>query len=161
MINSDRKTKRKVNSKIKREMLTKLSKVQTSKKQNWQSKCHKPSKDTIKAFWTSTHKNMYFKNYKSIAARRCSSQGNMNIVIKHQITILIKVTINSSIREFSKSRMSLKTIMIYLKLALKLRRGLLITLRIYLLNRNRMSIRWTLKHRISKYLPMAQMKKMI
>lgn len=135
MINSNLKSKRKANCQIKREIWAKWFKIQTFRRQNWQSKLHRPSKYMIKASWTNTHKNMYFKNCKSTAARRFSSQENMNTVIKHQITILIKMTINSSVREFTKNRMFLTTIMIYIKIPLKLREKFLIIFKIKLLNK--------------------------
>lgn len=81
---------------------------------------------------------MYFKNCKSIVTRKYSSQENTNIVIKLQITILIKVTSNRLIKEFSKNKMSLKAIMIYNKLALKMIKGSQI-FKIYLVNKNKTS----------------------
>lgn len=56
--------------------------------------------------------------------RKSNSQENINIVIKHQIIILIKVTSNSLIKELTKNRMSPKIIMIYTKLALKMKKEL-------------------------------------
>ena len=154
MIISNLKSKRKANCQIKKEIWAKWFKIQTLRRQSWQSKLPRPSKYMIKASWTSTHKNMYFKNCKSTAVRRFSSQENMNTVIKHQITILIKMTINSSVREFTKSRMFLTTIMIYIKIPLKLKEKFLIIFKINLLNK-----RWMYK--ISNNLLMTQMKKMI
>ena len=154
MIISNLKSKRKASCQIKKEIWAKWFKIQTSRRQSWQSKLPRPSKYMIKVSWTSTHKNMYFKNCKSTAVRRFSSQENMNTVIKHQITILIKMTINSSVREFTKSRMFLTTIMIYIKIPLKLKEKFLIIFKINLLNK-----RWMYK--ISNNLLMTQMKKMI
>ena len=142
-----------------RKIWAKWFKTQILKKRNWLNKQSKLIKSTIKASWTSTHRNMYFRNYKSTVAKKYNSRENTSTAIKHQTIILIKMSINSSIKEFSKSKTFLITIMNYIKIPLKLRGKFLIMFKINHLNKSRVIIKETYK--INTNHQTTQMKMMI